>query len=124
MFEDRNRPGCSRRALLRGMATVTATLPGVALRAASSQVHVTVLPDAPVGDPKTVLIEPCIAAHSSKPGSILVSAAELAEGGFRARAFASSDAGRTWTRSELAPTVSTSLVSNNWVAFGLGDTAF
>jgi hypothetical protein len=41
-------------------------------------------------------VEPYIAAHPSKPGSLIVSGAELIEGRFLAKAYARLDAGKSW----------------------------
>jgi hypothetical protein len=102
-----------RRALQIGLAALGAVAPGV--RASPTVPTVYVGPDGPVGDLRTIQIEPYIAAHPSKPGSLIMSGAEaipgksgvhvegLTQGSLKATAYASLDGGKTWFTTELNP---------------------
>ena len=76
--------------------TAIGTLCARNLLAAPSAAAVEVGPDHPVGDLRTMQVEPYIAAHPSKPGSLIVSGAELIEGRFLAKAYARLAAGKSW----------------------------
>jgi hypothetical protein len=106
------------------------------MRAASVAPAVDVGPDGPVGDLRSIQIEPYIAAHPSKPGSLIVSGAEvipgksgvqvegLTQGGLKATAYATADGGRTWLATESNPAGDPPVSVNNWVTYGGDGTAY
>jgi hypothetical protein len=109
---------------------------GPRLQGSSLLPAVEVGPDGPVGDLRTIQIEPYIAAHPSKPGSLIVSGAEaipgkfgvhvegLTQGGLQATAYASADGGRTWLATDLNPSGDPPVSVNNWVTYGGDGTAY
>lgn len=117
-----------------GLAALGAVAPRV--RAASVVPTIDVGPDGPVGDLRAIQIEPYIAAHPSKPGSLIVSGAEaipgesgvhvegLTRGGLKATAYASADGGSTWLATELNPAGAPPVSVNNWVTYGGDGTAY
>src|SRR5580704_545986 len=109
---------------------------GPAVRAAPFVPTVDVGPDDPVGDLRTIQIEPYIAAHPSKPGRLTVSGAEaipgksgvrvegLMQGGLKATAYASADGGSSWRATELNPFGDLPVSVNNWVTYSGNGTAY
>jgi len=77
-----------------------------------------------VGNLQTIQAEPCIAAHPSKPDTLIVSAAEFVEGRFQAKAYASQDAGKTWNATEPDRSEGSIFSVNNWVSYGGDGTAY
>lgn len=118
------RVGTTRRQLaLLGLPALATTLP-TNLMAAPTSDSIEIGPDRPVGEPRAIQVEPYIAANPSNPGSLIVSGAELINGQFQARAYASLDAGKSWTAVSLKTPGNSAYSVNTWVTFGGDGTAY
>jgi hypothetical protein len=118
-----------------GLATLSVVV-GPSRQAWSVAPAVEIGPDRSVGDLRTIQIEPYIAAHPSKPGSLIVSGAEaipgksgvhaagLTQGALEATAYASADGGRTWLATELNASGDPPVSVNNRVTYGGDGTAY
>ncbi len=118
---------CVKHAMTRRTALRTSLLALGAVRsdfAASSRPTLKVGLDHPIGNTRTIQIEPCIAAHPSKPGSLIISGAEYVDGKLQLRTYASVDAGKNWITAPMGQLDDSVLSVNNWVVYGGDGTAY